>query len=118
MDNAAPFDDICDFRKVMAELEIAEPRVRALPHLWKWDDLRRRLTGADAFDLTEVHRRAFALCNPGLGGRPAAATTLFASVSVYYPGDHAPCTGTRRAPAGSRSKAPAATPTWRARSSR
>jgi len=90
MGEAAPFEDICDFRKVMAELEIAEPRVRAVPHLWKWTDIRRRLTAADAFDLAEVHRRAFALCNPGLGGRPAVATTLFASVSVYYPGDHAP----------------------------
>ncbi len=88
--NDTGFEDICDFRKVMAELEIAEPRVRALPHLWRWDDIRRRLTAADAFDLSEVHRRAFALCNPGLGGRPAVATTLFASVSVYYPGDHAP----------------------------
>lgn len=90
MNKNAAFDDICDFRKVMAELEIAEPRVRALPHIWKWEDVRRRLTAADAFDLTEIHRRAFALCNPGLGGRPAVATTLFASVSVYYPGDHAP----------------------------
>lgn len=87
---ATPLDDICDFRKVMAELEIPEPRVRALPHIWKWDDIRRRLTAADAFDLDKIHRRAFALCNPGLGGRPAVATTLFASVSVYYPGDHAP----------------------------
>ena len=91
MPDPAPVpDDICDFRKVMAELEIAEPRVRALPHIWKWDDIRRRLTAADAFDLSKIHRRAFALCNPGLGGRPAVATTLFASVSVYYPGDHAP----------------------------
>jgi len=90
MNDSAPFEDICDFRKVMAELEIAEPRIRAVPHLWKWADIRRRLTAADAFDLNEVHRRAFALCNPGLGGRPAVATTLFASVSVYYPGDHAP----------------------------
>lgn len=92
MDHAAatPFEDICDFRKVMAELEIPEPRPRAVPHLWRWTDLQRRLTAADAFDLGKVHRRAFALCNPGLGGRPAAATTLFASVSIYYPGDHAP----------------------------
>jgi gentisate 1,2-dioxygenase len=87
---APPFDDICDFRKVMAELEIAEPRPRALPHIWKWGDIRRRLTAADAFDLAKIHRRAFALCNPGLRGRPAVATTLFASISVYYPGDHAP----------------------------
>ena len=89
-DPTPAFDDICDFRKVMAELEIAEPLVRALPHIWKWEDIRRRLTAADAFDLSKIHRRAFALCNPGLGGRPAVATTLFASVSVYYPGDHAP----------------------------
>lgn len=84
------FEDITDFRKVMEELEIAEPRVRAVPHHWKWDYLKKRLTDAEAFDLNQVHRRAFALCNPGLGGHPNVATTLFASVSIYYPGDRAP----------------------------
>ncbi len=84
------FDDIADFRRVMAELEIPEPRVKAVPHLWKWDYLRNRLLAGEAFDLAKVHRRAFALCNPGLGGRPLAATTLFASMSIYFPNDHAP----------------------------
>ena len=85
-----PFDDITDFRKVMEELEIAEPRVRAVPHLWKWEYLRKRLTDAEAFDLNKVHRRAFALCNPGLGGHPNVASTLFTAVSIYHPGDRAP----------------------------
>lgn len=84
------FPDMTDFRKVMQELEIAEPRVTALPHLWKWDHVREQLTKSENFDLTEVHRRAFALCNPGLGGHPNATSTLFASVSIYYPGDRAP----------------------------
>lgn len=87
---AEGFEDLCDFRKVMEELEIPEPRVRALPHLWRWADLRERLLSHEKMDIEKVHRRAFALCNPGLGGRPAATTTLFASVSVYFPGDRAP----------------------------
>lgn len=89
-DHQSPFSDITDFRVVMEELEIAEPRKMAVPHLWNWDYIRKSLTESDRLDLTEVHRRAFALCNPGLGGRPLAATTLFAAVSVYYPGDKAP----------------------------
>jgi gentisate 1,2-dioxygenase len=86
----APFDDVTDFRRVMAELEIPEPRRKAHPHIWKWKSLRERLVGSEIFDLEKVHRRAFALCNPGLGGRPMVATTLFASVSLYFPGDRAP----------------------------
>ncbi len=84
------FQDIKDFRQVMAELEIGEPRTRAVPYIWKWDRIREALVGSEAFDLEEVHRRAFALCNPGLEGRTLIGTTLFASVSVYHPGDRAP----------------------------
>jgi gentisate 1,2-dioxygenase len=84
------FEDITDFRRVMAELEIPEPRRKALPHIWKWNTLRERLLSSEIFDLEKVHRRAFALCNPGLGGRPMVSTTLFASVSLYFPGDRAP----------------------------
>ncbi|MEO7133632.1 MAG: cupin domain-containing protein, partial [Vicinamibacterales bacterium] len=86
----AGFEDICDFRRVHAELEIAEPRIQAVPYLWQWKRIRERLLANDILDLTKVNRRAFALCNPGFGGRPLAATTLFAAVSVYFPGDKAP----------------------------
>lgn len=86
----AAVSDLTDFRLVMEQLEVAEPRPAAVPHLWKWDDVRARLVASEAFDLNEVHRRAFALCNPGLDGRPIVGTTLFASVSIYYPGDRAP----------------------------
>jgi len=91
-DKLAPvaFDDICDFRRVMEELEISEPRVRAVPHIWRWKDIRDKLLSSEKHDMSRVHRRAFALCNPGLDGRPIIATTMFTSVSVYFPGDHAP----------------------------
>ena len=84
------FDDVCDFRQVHSELEIAEPRVQAVPHIWRWKALRKRLLASETLDLTTVNRRAFALRNPGLEGRPLAGTTLFAAVSVYLPGDKAP----------------------------
>ncbi len=86
----ASFEDICDFRRVMEELEIAEPRVRAVPHIWRWQELREKLLRREQLDIEQVHRRAFALCNPGMDGRPVVATTMFASVSVYFPGDKAP----------------------------
>lgn len=84
------FSDITDFRKVMAELEVAETRVTSLPHLWTWDYIRAALTDSASFDLEKIHRRAYALCNPGLDGRPTVGNTLFASVSIYHPGDRAP----------------------------
>ena len=89
-DTSATFDDIADFRVVMEQLEIAEPKVKALPHLWRWQDIKKKLLSHEKLDIAQVHRRAFALCNPGLGGRPIVATTLFTAVSVYFPGDSAP----------------------------
>lgn len=84
------FDDVCDFRRVMEELEIPEPRVRAVPHIWRWKELREKLLSKEKLDIERVHRRAFALCNPGMDGRPLISTTMFTAVSVYFPGDKAP----------------------------
>lgn len=83
-------DDICEFRRVMEELEIPEPKMRTVPHIWRWRELREKLLNSEKRDIGHVHRRAFALCNPGLGGRPLMSNTMFTSVSVYFPGDRAP----------------------------
>ena len=39
-------------------------------------------------------RRAIALANPGLGGRPFATPTLWAAIQYLMPGEEAPNTGT------------------------
>src|SRR5213592_4569826 len=58
----------------IGDLMPAHPRSRAVPHVWKWDKL---LELADqAGHLVPVgrggERRAIALANPTLGGRPFA----------------------------------------------
>lgn len=78
---------LTDFGVVQNELEIAEPREIAVPHLWPWSEVSPWLDRVYAgMSLDEVHRRTLALTNPGLG-RPLAATTLLCSMSIYYPGD-------------------------------
>ncbi|MCW5771420.1 MAG: cupin domain-containing protein [Rhodospirillaceae bacterium] len=82
--------NLVDFAVVQAELEIPEPRPKAMPHLWKWADVKPWLARTYAgMSLEEVHRRTLAFKNPGLGGRPFAASSLFMSISMYFPGDEA-----------------------------
>ena len=82
--------NLVDFAFVQNELEIAEPKPQALPCLWRWDTLKKWLAETyEGMSLAEVHRRTLALANPGFTGRPLATTTLFASISMYFPGDQA-----------------------------
>lgn len=68
------------------------PRSRAVPHLWHWSRLRE--LAAEAGQLVPVgrggERRAIALANPGLGGRPFATPTLWAAIQYLMPGEDAP----------------------------
>lgn len=68
------------------------PRSRATPHLWEWANLVE-LAGR-AGDLVPVgrggERRAIALANPSLGGRPFATPTLWAAIQYLMPGEDAP----------------------------
>ena len=68
------------------------PISKAQPHLWRWADL---LPLADrAGELVPVgrggERRAIALANPALGGRPYATPTLWAAIQYLMPGEDAP----------------------------
>ncbi|MGW0769202.1 cupin domain-containing protein [Streptomyces sp. NPDC002676] len=76
----------------IGELMPAHPRSRAVPHLWRWE--RLRALAAQAGDLVPVgrggERRAIALANPSLGGRPFATPTLWAAVQYLMPGEDAP----------------------------
>src|SRR5690242_5632723 len=74
-----------DFGIVQNELEIAEPRELALPHIWRWKEVSPLLDKVySGMSLNEVHRRTLALTNPGLKGRPLATTTMLTSMSIYY----------------------------------
>ncbi|WP_020106627.1 cupin domain-containing protein [Nocardia sp. 348MFTsu5.1] len=76
----------------IGDLMPAHPRSRAVPHLWKWSNLVR--LAEQAGDLVPVgrggERRAIALANPGLGGRPFATPTLWAAIQYLMPGEDAP----------------------------
>lgn len=69
-----------------------EPTSNAVPHLWRWKRLYE--AAARAGDLVEVgrggERRAIALANPGLGGRPYATPTLWAAIQYLNGGEDAP----------------------------
>jgi gentisate 1,2-dioxygenase len=68
------------------------PRSKAMPHLWRWGRLQPMAERAG--ELVPVgrggERRAIALANPGLGGRPFATPTLWAAIQYLNPGEDAP----------------------------
>lgn len=76
----------------IGDLMPAHPRSSAVPHLWRWENLWK--LAAQAGDLVPVgrggERRAIALANPALGGRPFATPTLWAAIQYLMPGEDAP----------------------------
>ncbi|WP_308401231.1 cupin domain-containing protein [Streptomyces sp. AC512_CC834] len=76
----------------IGDLMPAHPRSRAVPHLWRWERLRE--LAARAGGIVPVgrggERRAIALANPSLGGRPFATPTLWAAIQYLMPGEDAP----------------------------
>ncbi|HET6241001.1 MAG TPA: cupin domain-containing protein, partial [Arthrobacter sp.] len=72
----------------IADLMPMVPSPKAVPHVWRWNDLYP--LAARAGDLVPVgrggERRAIALANPGLGGTPYATPTLWAA--IQYLGAH------------------------------
>ncbi|GAA1003504.1 gentisate 1,2-dioxygenase [Acrocarpospora pleiomorpha] len=76
----------------IGDLMPAHPRSRAVPHLWRWESLRR--LADQAGHIVPVgrggERRAIALANPSLGGRPFATPTLWAAIQYLMPGEDAP----------------------------
>ncbi|MDX3895160.1 cupin domain-containing protein [Pusillimonas sp.] len=68
------------------------PQSKASPHLWRWDRLLK--LADEAGRIVPVgrggERRAIALANPSLGGRPYATPTLWAAIQYLMPGEDAP----------------------------
>jgi gentisate 1,2-dioxygenase len=76
----------------IGELMPPHPQSKAQPHVWRWETLRT--LAAQAGELVPVgrggERRAIALANPGLGGRPFATPTLWAAIQYLLPAENAP----------------------------
>lgn len=76
----------------IGELMPLHPKSKAAPHLWRWKNLLA--LAEQAGRLVPVgrggERRAIALANPSLGGKPYATPTLWAAIQYLMPGEHAP----------------------------
>ena len=77
---------------VLSELLTSEPRVKAVPYIWRYRELRPRLLHAGSLVSAEqAERRVLMLINPGLGGKIGATATLFAGLQLVLPGEIARC---------------------------
>ena len=64
---------------------------QAVPHRWRWSELRGPLLeAARLVPMEQAERRVLVLRNPGLGGAYAATATLFAGLQIILPGETAP----------------------------
>lgn len=76
----------------ISDLMPTSPASYAVPHVWRWPALLK--TAARAGELVPVgrggERRAIALANPGLGGRPYATPTLWAAIQYLNARESAP----------------------------
>jgi gentisate 1,2-dioxygenase len=64
---------------------------RAVPHRWRWAELRPLLMDAARLvEMERAERRVLVLKNPGLDGAYAITSTLFAGLQVLLPGEAAP----------------------------
>jgi gentisate 1,2-dioxygenase len=83
--------NLVEFWKLRMDIELPQPRNRAVPFLWKWSDIAPRLHAAsEIVPIEDCERRALLLSNPGLGGKPYATDTLLGAFSLYNPGEEAP----------------------------
>lgn len=76
----------------IGELMPLEPRSKATPHLWRWRHLMALAERAGQIVPLGRggERRAIALANPSLGGKPYATPTLWAAIQYLMPGEDAP----------------------------
>ncbi len=76
----------------IGDLMPLHPTSKASPHLWRWQNLVA--LAEQAGRIVPVgrggERRAIALANPSLGGKPYATPTLWAAIQYLMPGENAP----------------------------
>jgi gentisate 1,2-dioxygenase len=68
---------------------IVEPRSKAVPHLWRWRDLRpQAMRAAQLVGTQQAERRVLRLTNPELPG-VSASNTLVSNIQIVMPGETA-----------------------------
>ena len=82
--------NLIEFWKLRMDIELPQPRNRAVPFLWKWKDIEPRLLAASQIvPIEDCERRALLLSNPGLGGKPYATDTLLGLLDREQDGEAA-----------------------------
>lgn len=73
---------------VLEQIITREPRAVAVPHLWKWRQIRPLvLRSGELVDTRLAERRVVVFQNPGLGGQPYVTQTLYAGIQLILPGE-------------------------------
>ncbi len=83
--------DLTPLWTVISTLVGSAPSPKAVPHRWKYQDVRPFLMEACSLvSAAEAERRVLTLQNPGLRGLSRVAETLFCGFQVINPGEVAP----------------------------
>lgn len=77
--------------EVLHGLVIPQPASKAVPALWRYDEVRPYLMEAgQLISAEEAERRVLILENPGLRGRSSITQSLYAGLQLILPGEAAP----------------------------
>lgn len=75
----------------LSNLLLPEPVTIAIPHVWRYSDVRPKLLEAGSLvTAQEAERRVLVLENPALAGRSCATENLYAGLQLVLPGEVAP----------------------------
>lgn len=73
---------------VMEKVNPEHPSPKAVPHVWRYDEMRPLLERAGRLvDTESAERRVFMLINPGIGKLPYTTDTLYAGLQLILPGE-------------------------------
>ncbi len=73
---------------VQEQALVSEPRSVAVPHVWRWKELRpQALQAGQLIGTQDAERRVLMLLNPGIAGRIATTNSLFSGLQVVMPGE-------------------------------
>ena len=75
---------------VQEEALVNEPKSKAVPHVWRWSELKpQAMRAAELIGTEDAERRVLMLLNPGLAGRIATTNSLFSGLQIVMPGESA-----------------------------
>src|SRR6202521_3488016 len=83
--NAAPLWEI------LADVLILQPKPRAVPALWRYEEMRPFLMeSGKLITAKDAERRVLMLANPGINDATQVTDTLYAGLQLILPGEIAP----------------------------